>query len=416
MFERTRPPVDPVTFTLDGREIVAERGEPLAVAMLAAGESVLARSPKLHRPRGPACLRGDCDGCIARVDGVPNIMTCLRDTRGGEVVSAQNVLGSRKTDLLRITDWFFPRGIDHHHLMAGVPGVGSAMQTFARQMAGIGRLPDEPVTPVPAARSECDVLVVGGGLAGLSCVRRLADAKRSVMLVDEGAALGGSARFAEDGRALVADLGPTVEASAKVLLRSSVIGFYEGEALVVEPANAHVIRPRVLVVATGAHDGVLCVPGNDLPGVMGARAVCNLASSGIVPKDGAVVVGEGPWAERVKAALGSRVVAARSERDIASIAGRSRVRGVRTTDGASFDCSVVAVATTVSPSFQVAAQAGASTGVVDGGFAVVVDADGRAHDGVFAAGECAGVAFDPKELVASGERAARGVVAALSPR
>src|SRR5699024_6051472 len=136
---------------------------PLAVALLASGESVLARSPKLHRPRGPSCLRGDCDGCIARVDGVPNVMTCLRDARGGEVISAQNVLGSKKTDLLRITDWFFPRGIDHHHLMAGVPGVGTAMQTFARQMAGVGRLPETQAPASEAERAVTDVLVIGGG-------------------------------------------------------------------------------------------------------------------------------------------------------------------------------------------------------------------------------------------------------------
>ncbi|HTJ83752.1 MAG TPA: (2Fe-2S)-binding protein, partial [Polyangiaceae bacterium] len=153
-----------VTLTLDGRSIGAEVGEPIAVALLAAGEGAIARSPKLHRPRGPACLRGDCDGCLARVDGVPNVMTCLVPCRGGEAVEVQNVLGTRKTDLLRITDWFFPKGIDHHHLMAGIPAVGDVMQTFARQMAGIGRLPADVVGPAPASTRRVEVLVVGGGL------------------------------------------------------------------------------------------------------------------------------------------------------------------------------------------------------------------------------------------------------------
>ena len=171
------------------KDIVAKKyeepGKESAAALLAAGETTLARSPKLHRPRGPACLRGDCDGCLARVDGVPNVMTCLRPARGGEEIGTQNVLGSRKTDLLRLTDWFFPRGIDHHHLMAGIPAVGTLMQTFARQMAGIGRLPETAEAPHAARRIEADVLVVGAGLAGLSCAAALVSAGREVVVVDE---------------------------------------------------------------------------------------------------------------------------------------------------------------------------------------------------------------------------------------
>src|SRR5688572_19290242 len=140
MFRRGRALQDPVTITLDGADVPAERGEPLAIALLAAGKITLARSPKLHRPRAPSCLRGACDGCLARVDGVPNVMTCLRPAAGGERIETQNVVGSRESDLLRVTDWFFPQGIDHHHLMAGIPGISGVMQAFARKLAGLGKL------------------------------------------------------------------------------------------------------------------------------------------------------------------------------------------------------------------------------------------------------------------------------------
>jgi sarcosine oxidase subunit alpha len=111
MLRRTRALRDPVTIYLDGEAVPAERGEPLAVALVASDYVTLARSPKLHRPRGPSCLRGGCDGCLARVDGAPNVMTCLRPARGGERIEAQNVVGTRRADLLRVTDWFFPQGI-----------------------------------------------------------------------------------------------------------------------------------------------------------------------------------------------------------------------------------------------------------------------------------------------------------------
>ena len=129
--------------TLDGEPLVAQRGEPLVAALVAADDLVLARSPKFHRPRGPSCLRAACDGCLARVDDTPNIMTCMLAARDGMSVVSQNRLGSRDADLLRMTDWFFPEGLNHHELFAGVPGVQSIMQSFARRVAGLGRLPAE---------------------------------------------------------------------------------------------------------------------------------------------------------------------------------------------------------------------------------------------------------------------------------
>jgi sarcosine oxidase subunit alpha len=98
---RTRPLSDRVVLTLDGEELEAERGEPLAAALVAAGKRTIARSPKFHRPRGPACMRGACDGCLARVDGTPNVMTCMTPAADGMVVVSQNRLGPRDADLLR---------------------------------------------------------------------------------------------------------------------------------------------------------------------------------------------------------------------------------------------------------------------------------------------------------------------------
>ena len=131
-----RPLREPVSVSLDGERIVAERGEPVAIALMAAGRLAIARSPKFHRPRGPWCLRGACDGCLARVNDVPDVMTCRIPAEEGLRIETQNVAGSRDTDLLRVTDWFFPEGMDHHELLAGVPGAGRVMQALARQVAG----------------------------------------------------------------------------------------------------------------------------------------------------------------------------------------------------------------------------------------------------------------------------------------
>ncbi|MBL9024136.1 MAG: (2Fe-2S)-binding protein [Myxococcales bacterium] len=413
MFERRAKVRDRVSFTIDGREIEAERGEPLAVALLAAGEGTLARSPKLHRPRGPACLRGDCDGCLARVDGVPNVMTCLADAHGGEVVEAQNVLGSRKVDLLRMTDWFFPKGIDHHHLMAGIPGVQNVMQTFARQMAGIGKLPERPADPLPAARIDCDVLVVGAGLAGLSCAAELSRAGVSVLVVDDGHAPGGSANAAgPDAMAEAERL--TAALHGAIRSRTTCAGFYDRDALLAGKAGALIATPKIAVAATGAHDGVLLVAGNDLPGVMGARAVASLAHRGIVPSAGAVIVGSGPFAAPTERALGARALRRVSESEVEAIEGSSRVEAVKLKSGERITCGVVAVATPPAPSFELAEQRGAKTTRTESGFAVVTDDKGRAAEDLYAVGEACGAPFDVAALIESGARAARAITAALA--
>ncbi len=150
---RLRPPSDPVTILLDGRRLIAGRGEPAAVALIAEGNVALARSPKFHRPRGPSCLRAACDGCLARVNGVPNVMTCRVPATEGMLIETQNVVGSRDVDLFRMADWFFPEGMNHHELFAGVPGVERVMQALARRVAGLGRLPAEAGDPRPTEAS-----------------------------------------------------------------------------------------------------------------------------------------------------------------------------------------------------------------------------------------------------------------------
>ena len=167
-----------VTFSLDGRELTARRGETVAAALLANDKISWARSPKLHRPRGASCHRGGCDGCLARIDGIPNLPACLLTAQEGMRVESQNVLGTRSVDLLRVTDWFFPQGIDHHHLFAGVPGISSVMQTIARRVAGLGVLPARarPVTPairttafVSASRS---VVVLASAIWGTTVLSK----------------------------------------------------------------------------------------------------------------------------------------------------------------------------------------------------------------------------------------------------
>lgn len=418
MFQRARALVDPVTIHLDGEAVPAERGEPLAVALLAGDKTILARSPKLHRPRGPSCFRGGCDGCLARVDGAPNVMLCLTPAAGGERISAQNVIGSRKADLLRVTDWFFAKGIDHHHMLAGVPGLSAVMQGFAEKVAGLGKLPSTIERARPAQRLEVDVAVVGGGPAGIAAASAIAASGKRAALVDDGLSLGGALACSPPRAAELLAANPLD--AVTVFSRSAAAGYYDGELLVAtaEP-DAVVLRPRAVVFATGAHDGTIAVPGNDLPGVLSARALCRVLHAGVEPDGTTAVVGDGFWADEAERALGDRPklrVPAGALIDIHGTAGVRSVtlRAPESGELATHRVAVVALALPGAPSFELAAQAGAEVRFDPAlGYVVVTDERGRFGERAWAVGECTGAPFDPDALVAAGRRVARAVVATV---
>src|SRR5512140_23621 len=297
---RISPVSHPVTVTLDGEPIEAALGEPVVCALVAAGKLALARSPKFHRPRGPSCLRAACDGCLARVDEAPNVMTCMVPARDGMTIVSQNTLGSRSVDLLRMTDWFFPEGMNHHELFAGVPGVQTLMQGFARRVAGLGRLPVAAAAPRGAVRRVADVVVVGGGPSGMAVAARLAHDGRAVEILDDHLALGGGVRALapSDARAWdgVVHAFERAASSRGVRVRTATTAgaLFGDDLLVVGPEGAEIVTAKCLVLATGAHDGVVPFEGNDLPGVMSARAAgWLLGGGGCVGSRIAVVVTPG---------------------------------------------------------------------------------------------------------------------------
>lgn len=409
MFRRTGPLRDPVTVYLDGSPFPAERGEPLAVSLLAAGKTILSRSPKLHRPRSASCLRGGCEGCLMRVQGTPNIMTCLVPAVGEERIEAQNVVGSRKADLLRVNDWLFPHGFDHHHFMTDVPALGPIVQSFARKISGLGLLPADVQDKQPARFLDADVVIVGGGLAGLVLTKQLEARGKRVVLVDDGVELGGSLRLLPQHAALLQTLVPK---QANVFVRATAAGVYQGELVVATTDGAIVVRALHKVFATGAHDGVLAFHGNDLPGVFSARALCLLHTYGVEPDEPFVVIGEGFWADELGRRFGDRVK--RISADVVqAVRGSSTAKSVTVLDGKkkrSLDAYVVGVAAAGAPAFELAAQAGAEVRF-DGlrGYVLQCDENGRAGERLWAVGECVGMDFDIAAITAAAEKCAAAI-------
>lgn len=410
------------TILVDGREVPARAGEPIANALLSAGRPLMARSAKYHRPRGPFCLAGSCHSCLVRVGGQPNVRACRTPCTDGLEVETQHALPTAAHDLLGVIDLATPGGLDHHHLGTSSVALNRAVVAFSRQLAGLGKLPDGPV-PSPASPTEeaFDALVIGAGPAGLRAAEALAEAGRRVLLADSEPRAGGRIRCryglpGEPPLTLAGQVEARVRAAGgAVALDAPVLGLWRdgGSVLALvhqrgEPAGLRLVHPARVVLCAGGTAVPAGIEDGDKPGVLWGRGLAvALAEHGTVPGRRAAVLGDGEEA----GALAGRLDAAGMVVTLVPVArrvlGRGRVRGLSDGSGGVLGCDTVAVVQPPAPATELARLLGAPVAFdpMAAAFAVTVDAHGRtAVPGLFAAGEVTG-AMDPGQAAEAGRRA-----------
>ncbi|MDX6519509.1 MAG: sarcosine oxidase, subunit alpha, partial [Gaiellales bacterium] len=169
-------------------------------------------------------------------------------------------------------------------------------EKMLRNAAGLGRLDPEHrrTERFDKVHRHVDVLVVGGGEAGLEAAAEAAEAGKGVTLVDESLALGGSLAWSGPAaRARLDALLARIEAGGVEVLQPAYAGgVYEGLLTpVYQGRTMHRFRPAELVIATGSIEQPLVFGNNDLPGVMLAGAARRLVNQfRIMPGEQAVLV------------------------------------------------------------------------------------------------------------------------------
>ena len=415
----------PLAFSFDGRAYEGFAGDTLASALMAAGVSLVGRSFKLRRPRGivgsgaeePNAIMQIGEGAAAQ----PNLPATQVDLRGG--LSARPTRGwpGVRFDIGAVND-LFGRAL----------GAGFYYKTFMwprswwkhyehaiRKSAGFGQAPDGPDPDrYEHMNAHCDVLVAGGGPAGLMAALAAAKSGARVILADEKNEFGGSllastasidgAPAAEWAASAVAELHDLKDC---VLLPSgTVFGYHDHNFLTIaqrcaghpeRPDGGGVrerlwrVRARQVVLAQGSLERPLVFCNNDRPGVMLASAVSTyIERYAVLPGRRALVFTNNDSAYSAAISLagaGAEVAAIVDSRPggagaagtraqalgipvlvghvVSDVAGRRRVRGARIArwNGDSrenvrssirIDCDLVAVSGGWSPAVHLHSQAG----------------------------------------------------------
>ncbi|MBS0393097.1 MAG: (2Fe-2S)-binding protein [Proteobacteria bacterium] len=283
----TRVGPDAVRFSFDGRTLHGQVGDTAASALLAAGVRRVGRSVKYRRLRGVMTAGPEEPNALFTVGTapavIPNVPAPQLELREGMVLRSQNRWPSLEFDvasLLQAGGGFFGAGF---YYKTFIWPSWRTYESLIRSLAGLGEAPGAcNIGPVAVEHLGCDVLVAGGGAAGLAAARAATRAGARVVLCERDPVCGGELEFeggTVDGRAggawaetVVAELRA---AGARVLTGTTLVGGSGGEMIAhAEPgglagANAvYKISPRAFVIAMGAVERPIAFVDNDLPGVM----------------------------------------------------------------------------------------------------------------------------------------------------
>ncbi|HXO59184.1 MAG TPA: 2Fe-2S iron-sulfur cluster-binding protein [Candidatus Acidoferrum sp.] len=249
----------PIHFTFDGIRYGGYEGDTLASALLANDVAVVARSVTYGRPRGIFSAGVEEPNALVQV--------------GNET-------------MLRATQV---------ELVDGLEAIG---------LNGRGRLlPDSPSgggrgggPRFDKIYAHCEVLVIGGGRAGITAALDAAQTGDRVILVDEQSELGGRLLSAGWNDWLAGSVA-TLESApdVRILTRASAFGHYDQNLVLIAQrlengGRLWQVRARRVVLASGAHERPLIFANNDRPGIMLAGAPRTYVNRyGVAPGKRAVI-------------------------------------------------------------------------------------------------------------------------------
>ncbi len=293
----------PIHFRWNGRRLPAFAGDTIASALLANDVAVVGRSMKLHRPRGLLSIGAEEPNALVTLgrgaELEPSARATLIPVREGLEVRAQNAWPSVRFDVGRVFDATFPLWhAAFYHKTFKWPS-WEFYERWIRRTAGIAKPPRErDPARYDTVNAHCDLLVVGGGPAGLLAAQVASRAGLTVILAEQDFECGGrlvaTNTLINDApvtvwfASVLGELAPS--RNVTLLTATTAFGLYDhGHAGLLQRldlgSDPRPVRQRYwrvhagqTLLATGAIEQPLIFGHNDLPGVMLAGAVRQYAN------------------------------------------------------------------------------------------------------------------------------------------
>ena len=297
-----------ISFKFNGKTLFGYKGDTLASALLANGVHLVARSFKYHRPRGFLGSGSEEPNAIVQVlkDDArtePNIRATEIEIFEGFEAKSQNCWPSVNFDVGKINSLFspiLPAGFYYKTFMWPAK-LWKTYEYFIRKSAGLGVSATQRDPDLYEHKYyHCEVLIVGGGPAGLVAALIAAKSGKKVLLVDEKPDLGGSLIGSDSKITNINNLTPKEwinktyldlknNKNIKILNRTSVAAYHNYNYLIMmqnltdhynESEKINKIRQRLwkvrakkVILATGSIERTMVFDCNDRPGIMLSSAV-----------------------------------------------------------------------------------------------------------------------------------------------
>jgi NADPH-dependent 2,4-dienoyl-CoA reductase/sulfur reductase-like enzyme/Fe-S-cluster-containing hydrogenase component 2/bacterioferritin-associated ferredoxin len=243
-----------VSFTFNGETIEAKEGEMISSALIAAGIDIFGHHTD-GAPQGIFCANGQCAQCLVIANNYP-VKGCMTPIEPGMIV---------------------------------------------KSVEGIPHLPEDDgnITVQKPPLVETDVLILGGGPAGLAAAIEFGKREVKTLIVDDKSSLGGKlvlqthkffgsmedcyagTRGIEIAEILSEEV--TQLPFVEIWLNSTALAVFADRVVgVLKGGSYFLVKPKKLLVATGAREKMLSFPGNTLPGVYGAGAFQTLVNRDLI--------------------------------------------------------------------------------------------------------------------------------------
>lgn len=315
-----------IAFSFNGKQMIGHPGDTLASALLANDQMLMGRSFKYHRPRGVVASGAEEPNALVNLgQGArfePNQRATTTELFSGLTATSQNHWPSLDFDVGAVNSHlsrFLPAGFYYKMFIHPRPLWKHVYEPIIRHSAGLGKAPkDRDGDTYEHFYCFVDVLVVGGGVAGLQAALTAGRSGARVLLIEQTAHWGGRAVVDSgadvdpdqiDGKPVdqfVQEALAELQQMDNVTLRARTMGagvYDHGFALGYERLTDHApemdgprhrlwrIRATQIVTATGAIERPLSFAGNDVPGVMLASAMRDyVVNFGVAPGQRTVVV------------------------------------------------------------------------------------------------------------------------------